>query len=122
MTASSLILRSSSRLLHRHNFGLDEAPAGKPVPLIDRVHCLMHLWEVGDVHKVDEYLDDNGLRRHELFKRLMQSLIELSPHGSDERSLLESLSNHVEARGVRADSRQEEIADEEGKWTEREKR
>jgi hypothetical protein len=52
----------------------------------------------------------------------MQSLIELSPHGSDERSLLESLSNHVEARGVRADSRQEEIADEEGKWTEREKR
>ncbi|MBM4085917.1 MAG: hypothetical protein FJ272_14120 [Planctomycetes bacterium] len=77
-----------------------EAPGGKPVPLIDRVHCLMHLWKSGDVHKVDEYLDDNGLRRQELFKRLLQSLIELSPHGSEERSLLESISNHVQARGA----------------------
>jgi adenine-specific DNA methylase len=77
-----------------------EAPGGKPIPLIDRVHCLMHLWKGGDVHKVDEYLDENGLRRQELFKRLLQSLIELSPHGSEERSLLESISNHVQARGA----------------------
>jgi hypothetical protein len=49
---------------------------------------------------VDEYLDENGLRRQELFKRLLQSLIELSPHGSEERSLLESLSNHIHAKGV----------------------
>ncbi len=77
-----------------------EAPRGKPVPLIDRVHCLMHLWKAGDLHKVDEYLDGNGLRRQELFKRLLQSLIELSPHGSEERSLLESLSNHVQAKGA----------------------
>ena len=26
-----------------------EAPGGKPVPLIDRVHRLMHLWKAGDV-------------------------------------------------------------------------
>jgi len=77
-----------------------EAPGGKQIPLIDRVHCLMHLWRAGDLSKVDGYLDGNGLRRHELFKRLMQSLIELSPHGSEERSLLESLSNHVQARGA----------------------
>jgi adenine-specific DNA methylase len=77
-----------------------EAPGGKPIPLIDRVHCLMHLWKGGDVHKVDEYLDENGLRRQELFKRLLQSLIELSPHGSEERSLLESLSNHIHAKGA----------------------
>jgi len=77
-----------------------EAPGGKPVPLIDRVHRLMHLWKAGDLSKVDDYLDDNGLRRHELFKRLLQSLIELSPHGSEERSLLESLSNHVQAHGA----------------------
>jgi putative DNA methylase len=77
-----------------------EAPGGKPIPLIDRVHCLMHLWRGGDIHKVDEYLDENGLRRQELFKRLLQSLIELSPHGSEERSLLESISNHVQARGA----------------------
>jgi adenine-specific DNA methylase len=77
-----------------------EAPGGKPIPLIDRVHCLMHLWKAGDLSKVDGYLDGNGLRRHELFKRLLQSLIELSPHGSEERSLMESISNHVGARGA----------------------
>ena len=77
-----------------------EAPSGRPIPLIDRVHCLMHLWRAGDVHKVDEYLDDNGLRRQELFKRLVQSLIELSNGGSEERSLLESLSNHIQAKGA----------------------
>jgi hypothetical protein len=77
-----------------------EAPNGRPVPLVDRVHRLMHLWKAGDQHKVDEYLDDNGLRRQELFKRLLQSLIELSPHRSEERSLLESLSNHIGARGA----------------------
>ncbi len=77
-----------------------DAPGGRLVPLIDRVHRLMHLWKEGDSHKVDEYLDDNGLRRHELFRRLLQSLIELSSHNSEERSLLESLSNHVQAKGA----------------------
>jgi hypothetical protein len=78
-----------------------EAPGGQPVPLIDRIHRLMHLWRAGDVLKVDEYLDEHGLRRHELFRRLLQSLIELSPASSDERSLLESLSNHVGAKGAK---------------------
>jgi adenine-specific DNA methylase len=87
-----------------------EGPGGKPIPLIDRIHCLMHLWKAGDLSKVDEYLDGNGLRRQELFKRLLQSLIELSPHGSEERSLLESLSNHVGARGAVTDDRQAELA------------
>ncbi|MDD2335814.1 MAG: hypothetical protein PHD01_04470 [Geobacteraceae bacterium] len=77
-----------------------EAPGGQPVPLIDRVHRLMHLWRAGDVHKVDEYLVDNGLCWHELFKRLVQSLIELASAGSDERTLLESLSNHIQAKGA----------------------
>jgi len=77
-----------------------EAPGGKPVPMIDRVHCLMHLWKAGDLSKVDNYLDGNGLRRQELFKRLLQSLIELSPHGTEERSLMESISNHIGARGA----------------------
>jgi len=77
-----------------------EAPSGRPIPLIDRVHRLMHLWRSGDVHKVDQYLDDNGLRRQELFKRLVQSLIELSNRGSDEKATLESLSNHIQAKGA----------------------
>ncbi|RJP18434.1 MAG: hypothetical protein C4520_14365, partial [Candidatus Abyssobacteria bacterium SURF_5] len=89
----------------RKSLGL-ESPNGKPVPLIDRVHCLMHLWKAGDLHKVDEYLDDNALRKQELFKRFVQALIELSPRGSEERSLLESLSNHMGAKGATKDDRQ----------------
>jgi adenine-specific DNA methylase len=86
-----------------------EAPGGKPVPLIDRVHCLMHLWKGGELSKVDEYLDSNGLRRQELFKRLLQSLIELSPHASEERSLLESISNHIQAKGAVWDDKQKKL-------------
>ena len=83
-----------------------DAPSGRPVPLIDRVHRLMHLWKAGDVHKIDEYLDDNGLRRQELFRRLVQYLIELAQAGSEERTLLESLSNHIGARGAVKDDKQ----------------
>jgi putative DNA methylase len=75
-----------------------EAPEGKAVPLIDRIHRLMHLWKDGDLHKVDEYIDEHGLRRNELFRRVVQSLIELSTNS--ERSLLESISNHIGAKGA----------------------
>lgn len=75
-----------------------EAPGGQPVPLIDRIHRLMHLWRAADVVKVDQFLDDHGLRRQELFRRVLQSLIELAE--GDERSLLESISNHLQARGA----------------------
>jgi hypothetical protein len=75
-----------------------EAPEGRPVPLIDRIHRVMHLWKEGDVHKVDDYLDEHALRRNELFKRVVQALIELS--ASSERSLLESISNHIGSRGA----------------------
>jgi adenine-specific DNA methylase len=87
-----------------------EAPGGRPVPLVDRIHRLMHLWKGGDVHKVDEYLDEHGLRRHELFRRVLQSLIELSKPGSEERSLLESLSNHVGAKGAPRKEAQQSFA------------
>ena len=93
-----------------------EAPGGQPVPLIDRVHRLMHLWKAGDVHKVDEYLDDHGLRRHELFKRLLQSLIELSRKdgASQELQILESLSNHVQAKGAVLDLQKSLFGEDEG--------
>jgi hypothetical protein len=68
------------------------------VPLIDRIHRVMHLWKDGDVQKVDEYLDQHALRRNELFRRVVQSLIELSTNS--ERSLLESISNHIGAKGA----------------------
>jgi putative DNA methylase len=83
-----------------------EAPGGRPVPLIDQIHRLMHLWKAGDVIKVDEYLETMALRRNALFHQLLQALIELTPTGSEERSLLESISNHVAARGMSPERRQ----------------
>ena len=80
------------------NLGL-EASSGRPVPLIDQVHKLMHLWRAGDQIKVDDYLDTGGLQSNALFNQILQALIELADAGSDERSILEALSNHVAARG-----------------------
>jgi putative DNA methylase len=93
----------------RKGMGYDGDPrsAGeKPAPLIDQVHRLMHLWRAGDVVRVDEYLDARGLRRNALFHQLLQALIELAPTGSEERSLLESISNHISSRPMSADNRQ----------------
>src|SRR5262249_48295824 len=73
---------------------------GRPAALIDQAHRLMHLWKAGDVVKVDDYLNERGLRRYVLFHQLLQALIELATAGSEERALLESISNHVAARGV----------------------
>ncbi len=72
---------------------------GRPAPLVDRVHRLMHLWRAGDAAKVDEFLDEHGLWRQALFHQILQALIELSEAGSEERSLLESVSNHIAAKG-----------------------
>jgi hypothetical protein len=84
----------------------DEAAPEKPrtriIPLIDQIHRLMHLWKAGDVNKVNDYLDVRGLRRNQLFQQLLQALIELAPTGSEERALMESISNHVVGRGQAA--------------------
>ena len=83
--------------------------ADAPVPLIDQVHKLMHLWRAGDQVKVDDYLDTRGLQRNALFNQILQALIELADTGSDERSILEALSNHVAARGGVQAQRQREL-------------
>ena len=67
------------------------------MPLIDRIHRVMHLWKEGDLTRVDEYLDEHALQRDELFKRVVQSLVELSTNS--ERSILESISTHIGAKG-----------------------
>jgi len=75
------------------------------------VRCkLMHLWRAGDEAKVDDYLDNRGLKRNALFAQLLQALIELAPAGSEERSTLESLSNHIAARGGITAPRQTQLA------------
>jgi hypothetical protein len=87
-----------------------EAPGGRAVPLIDRAHRLMHLWKLGDARKVDEFIDEAGLRRHDLFNRLLQALIELASPGTEERSILESISNHLGVRGARVDEGQRRLS------------
>lgn len=93
-------LRAWSHRKHRM-LGLD-TEGGRAAPLIDQVHKLMHQWKGGDVNKVNEYLDSRGLRRSPIFAQLLQALIELAPHGDEERSILESLSNHVRSLGAAA--------------------
>ena len=80
------------------NLGL-EGPGGRPVPLIDQVHKLMLLWKAGDQVRVNEYLDTRGLQRNALFHQILQALIELAPAGTEERAILEALSNHAAAHG-----------------------
>ena len=84
-------------------------PDGRPPPLIDQAHRLMHHWRAGDEATVNDYLDERGLKRHALFARLLQALIELAAAGTDERATLESLSNHIAARGGVAPARQRSI-------------
>jgi putative DNA methylase len=81
------------------NLGLVTASTPIP-PLIDQVHRLMHLWESGEVGKVNEYLDARGLGANALFNQLLQALIELAPAHSEERSRLESISNHIQGRNA----------------------
>ena len=81
----------------------------RPAPLIDQVHRLMHLWRAGDQVKVDDYLDARGLRRSAVFHQLLQALIELASERSEERTLLEVLSNHIRARGVAPEEPQSDL-------------
>jgi hypothetical protein len=66
----------------------------------------MHLWRAGDVARVDEYLDAHALRGSKIVAQLLQALIELAEAGGDERSILESISNHIRARGEAYDDKQ----------------
>lgn len=65
---------------------------------------------IGDPQAVGTILDDHGLRRHELFSQVLQSIIELAEPGSEERSLLESLSNHIGAKGAKRQDPQRSFA------------
>ncbi len=83
----------------RPKLGYDEE--GRPAPLIDQVHRLMHLWRAGELGAVEEYVEERGLRRNVLFHQLLQALVELarsSPSDGAELSLLESISNHLNGR------------------------
>ncbi len=87
----------------RRNRGLGQPSAdGDPPALIDCVHRLMQLWKTGEQGRVDRFLADRGLWRHELFARVVQAVIELAAEGSEERSILESIQNHLQGTGAAA--------------------
>lgn len=102
---------------YRKSLGLETD--GRPAPLIDQIHRLMHLWRAGDAVKVDEYLDSRALRRNNLFAHVLQALIELArdQRQAEECSILESLSNHVAARGVAVENGARQKAQREIKMT-----
>ena len=94
----------------RHARDLGELSAdGSLPPLIDCVHKLMQLWKTGQQSRVDAYLEARGLWRHELFARVVQALIELAGGDSEERTTLESIQNHIGARGDAPVPRQAEF-------------
>ena len=81
----------------------------REIPLIDQVHRLMQLWKSGELIKVDDYLDSRALLRNNTFHQVLQALIELADTGSEERSILESISNHLKARGVTVEEKQKRL-------------
>ena len=85
---------------HRRSRTLGEpSPGGAAPPLIDCLHRLMRLWKDGDRQRVDAYLEARGLWNNSLFDRVAQAVLELSDRGGEERSILESIQNHLAAHG-----------------------
>ena len=87
---------SALRLLGYTDRDLDRV--GQPhtsggLPMIDMLHRIMNLWAAGDKAEINIYLTEHGLRENSLFKPIVQALIEMSPQGSHERSLLETIIN-----------------------------
>ena len=78
--------RGSNRLGAPHTSGA--------LPIIDMVHCIMNLWEAGERAQLDGYLAAHGLHENNLYRSVVQALIEMSSEGSAERSLLETIINH----------------------------
>ena len=60
------------------------------LPMIDKIHRVMNLWEQGDRALLDAYFHEQGLGENELFKAVVQAVIETS-EDAKERSLLETL-------------------------------
>ena len=95
----SLVRLRSWSQRKRKSLGIEGA-RGRPVPMIDQVHRLMHLWKAGDVIAVNHYLDERELRHSRLFPQVLQALVELAE--KEERTILESLMNHVGKLGAKA--------------------
>lgn len=78
--------RTSDRIGYAHTSGR--------IPMIDMIHRVMKLWPESAREDIDAYYHEHGLRENPLFKAVVQALIETSPQGASERSLLEKIINY----------------------------
>ena len=78
--------RTSDRIGFAHTSGR--------IPMIDMIHRVMKLWDANESAHINAYFHEHGLQENPLFKAVVQALIETSPQGSSERSLLETLINY----------------------------
>ena len=78
--------RTSDRIGYAHTSGR--------IPMIDIIHKIMRLWDAGEREQINAYFHEHGLQENPLFKAVVQALIETSPQGSSERSLMETLINY----------------------------
>ena len=78
--------RTSDRIGYAHTSGR--------IPMVDRIHRVMKLWDAGESAQINAYFHEHGFQENALFKAVVQALIETSPQGNSERSLLETLINY----------------------------
>ena len=78
--------RTSDRIGYAHTSGR--------IPMIDMIHRIMRLWDAGEREQINAYFHEHGLQENPLFKAVVQALIETSPRGASERSLMETLINY----------------------------
>ena len=70
------------------------------LPMIDMVHRILKLWEARDRAQLNAYLTEHGIQENDLFKSVVQAIIEMNPPGSDERALLETIINYQSSSSV----------------------
>lgn len=80
----------NKRRLLGHTERVDLPHTSGELPMIDKIHRVMNLWEQGDRALLDAYFHEQGLGENELFKAVVQAVIETS-QDAKERSLLETL-------------------------------
>ena len=84
--------RTSDRIGYAHTSGR--------IPMIDMIHRIMKFWDANEREHINAYFHDHGLQENALFKAIVQALIETSPQGASERSLLETLINYEPGESV----------------------
>ena len=71
----------------------------------------MRPWKTGERSRVDGYLEAQGLWRNDLFKQVVQAVLEVAKPGTDERATLECVQNHLAAYGGTPAPRQRGLLD-----------